>query len=51
MNIEGVLNRLEKQQEDIQADVTDTVMILEAADEKLNNTHRALHQHLQVSLR
>ncbi|XP_054262077.1 putative leucine-rich repeat-containing protein DDB_G0290503 isoform X2 [Macrosteles quadrilineatus] len=55
MTTEASLNRLEKQQEDVQTEVLEAVTLLEdlksqssTAEDKLNNTHRIIQQHIQL---
>lgn len=55
MTAEASLNRLEKQQEDVQNEVVEAVALLEdiksqssTTEDKLNNTHKAIQQHIQV---
>uniref|UniRef100_A0A1B6LLR1 Uncharacterized protein n=1 Tax=Graphocephala atropunctata TaxID=36148 RepID=A0A1B6LLR1_9HEMI len=55
MSVEGSLNRIEKQQEDIQTEMVETFTLLEDlksqssnTEDKLNSTHKAIQQHIQT---
>lgn len=58
MTLETSLTRVEKNQEDVQAEVLEAVSILEdlkgqtaTTEVKLNFTHKAIQQHIQVTIR